>query len=193
MHILGHNNLSGHVVGMITGYLIHHMQENEKPIRNSKIVSIFIWCMLPATVYVFFLGNIFYVKGYEVSFTFKLLYAATQRVVAGAIGATIIISLVFKLNNTLCSILEWRGWVIPSRLTYVTFLVHMNIVFVIMGTRMQLGHNSIFVVLSNYVTMAAIPYLIGLQFYLTVEAPIYNMAKTVIDQQDDQNSKMKKN
>ncbi|CAG5019755.1 unnamed protein product [Parnassius apollo] len=169
MHILSHNNLAGHVAGMITGYLIYHMQQNGKPVRNSKLFSLLIWWILPASVYVFLLGNIFYIEGYEVSFAFKLLYAGTQRVFAGTIGAIIIIGLVFKLN------------------------VHMNIAFVILGTKTQLVHTSIFVAFMNYVVMATMSFIIPLPLYLTVEAPVNKMVKTIIDQQDDQYSKMKEN
>ncbi|CAK1584084.1 unnamed protein product [Parnassius mnemosyne] len=153
MHILGHNNLAGHVVGMITGYLVYHTQENGKPIGNNKIFSLLtwlMWCALPVIIYVFWLGRMFYVDGYEVSLAFKLLYAATQRVLAGSIATSIIIGLVFRLNGTLCSILEWRGWVIPSRLSYAVLLVHMNIVSVILGTKTQLGHSSPFFAVRNF-------------------------------------------
>lgn len=43
-------------------------------------------------------------------------------------------------------ILEWKGWVVPSRLSYCTYLIHVNIIHILLGARTQLGHVSFFYV-----------------------------------------------
>ncbi|CAH2041971.1 unnamed protein product, partial [Iphiclides podalirius] len=191
MHTLGHNNLAAYVIGMITGYYVYYKQKSGGDVKRSRMRchlfghrAVLRWLVVPAAIYVTLFGRVFYVEGFEVPLTLKLVYAATQRVVMSGITAIAIIWLVFKFNDTLCQVLEWRGWVVPSRLTFAVFLIHMDIVHVMLGQKTQLVHVSFFFLLMNHFAIVVLSFLIALPFHLTIEAPINRMIKRILDQED---------
>ncbi|CAH2041970.1 unnamed protein product, partial [Iphiclides podalirius] len=170
MHIHGHNNLSSYVIGLGIGTLVYNWQKKKRWGALS-------WLIIPAMGFLFLTGRGFYGEGERASLGVRLLYAGTHRAAMGLLSAAAAISVTMRLSESFCNFFEWDGWLVPSRLSYSVYLLHMNLVHILMGLKTQLGLVSLFNMLVVYFGVVAISLAMALPFYLVVEAPMTGLLK----------------
>ncbi|CAG5014932.1 unnamed protein product [Parnassius apollo] len=188
LHILGHNNLSCFIIGMVTGYFAYYCQKNRVEVFKHKIWQYLAWCVIPGIAGLILTGSIFYTET-RLSLVIRMAYAAIHRPILGVIIAFIILGLVLRIENVQLRLLEWDGWVVPSKLSYCAYLLHLNIVHILLGARTQLGHVSFFYVVINHLGIVFLSYLAAIPLSLMVEVP-FNRLKTLF--QDTSMMKKKK-
>ncbi|KAL1417329.1 hypothetical protein MTO96_006206 [Rhipicephalus appendiculatus] len=76
--------------------------------------------------------------------------------------------------------LSWRGFVVPSRLTYSVYLIHYLVYLSRVGVitvPMQLHE---FLQFKDFLGVSAISYLLAYVLYLAAEAPVANLEKMLL-------------
>ncbi|KOB61492.1 Uncharacterized protein OBRU01_25213, partial [Operophtera brumata] len=157
-HVLGHNNLQCFV-----------------------FFSLVFWLSIPAVALWFCTGHTFYADGERASLVIRMLYAGAHRLVLAAITGLFIFGMVLKAPSNFRIISEWRGWLIPSRLSYSVYLLHMNLVHILMATRLQLGWVSFYNVILAYLGIVLLTYMLAVPFFLMVEAPFNKLVKALLE------------
>ncbi|CAG5019848.1 unnamed protein product [Parnassius apollo] len=85
--------------------------------------------------------------------------------------------MLFMVSESFCSFFEWDGWLVPSRLSYSVYLVHMNFIHVLLGIRTQLSLVSFYNMLIVYFGVVVMSVMLALPFYLIMEAPMTGLLK----------------
>ncbi|CAK1584155.1 unnamed protein product [Parnassius mnemosyne] len=98
LHVLGHNNLSCFIIGMVSGYFAYSWQKNRVEVFRHKIWQYLAWCVVPGVVGLILTGSVFYTET-RLSLVIRMTYAATHRAILGVITAFVILGLVFKIEN----------------------------------------------------------------------------------------------
>ncbi|XP_045537654.1 uncharacterized protein LOC123721817 [Papilio machaon] len=87
---------------------------------------------------------------------------------------------IFFISESFSKLFEWRGWLVPSRLSYSMYLLHMNLVHAALGLRTQLATISPFYLLVTYFGILMMSFLIALPFYLVVEGPLAGLLLSLL-------------
>ncbi|XP_072942310.1 nose resistant to fluoxetine protein 6-like [Epargyreus clarus] len=182
MHVLGHNNLSCYAIGMATGFISYYCVRN-KIEYSSKLLKFLTWCVPPAVVGVFLSGSLFYIDGERPHVAIRMAYAACHRATLGVMIALLILNLVMKFEDLIREFLEWRGWVVISKLSYSVYLLHVNFIHVLLGARTQLSHVSFFHVIINHFGVVSLTFLVSVPFHLMLEAPLLSLTKIALSKE----------
>ncbi|XP_050674609.1 uncharacterized protein LOC126972073 isoform X1 [Leptidea sinapis] len=181
VHSLPHNNFSAYVIGMCLGLYIYDAQRNDKKFPNRKILSLLTWMVIPATVLLFSISGKYFVGSNErAPFLFRLIFAAAHRPILGILYAFLVFSFVFKFNNFASFLAGMSVWRIPSRLSYMVYIIHVNIISYVLGIRTQLDHAAFISLVMNIVGVTCISFLLALPLYLLLEAPFTNVVRTLV-------------
>ncbi|CAK1584092.1 unnamed protein product [Parnassius mnemosyne] len=97
------------------------------------------------------------------------------------------------VSESFCSFFEWDGWLVPSRLSYSVYLVHMNFVHALLGIRTQLSLVSLYNMLIIYFGVVVMSVMLALPFYLIVEAPMTGLLKIFFKSKDSTQKKVELN
>ncbi|XP_072942309.1 nose resistant to fluoxetine protein 6-like [Epargyreus clarus] len=184
MHIKGHNNLISFVIGMATGYLVYYMQKEKKELFKNKILHYLTWCIIPSILCLFLSGRVHYADGERPHVAVRMAWASLHRLAMGGIAAFTIVSLVMRCNDKISNVLEWRGWMVPGRLSYSVYLLHINFIHVLLGSTTQLGHVSFYYMVIVHFGIVLISLMAALPFYLLVEAPMTTLMKNLASRHD---------
>ncbi|VVD03764.1 unnamed protein product [Leptidea sinapis] len=183
IHSLPHNNLPGYVIGMCLGLYIYDAQRNDKKFPNRKILSLLTWMVIPATVLLFSISGKYFIGSHErAPLLFRMIFAAVHRPILAILYAFLVLSFVFKFNNFGSILADWSVWRIPSRLSYMVYIIHVNIIQYLLGTRTQLANASFINLVMNIMDVTCISFLLALPLYLLLEAPFTNVVKNLIHQ-----------
>ncbi|CAK1584091.1 unnamed protein product [Parnassius mnemosyne] len=151
------------------------------------------WLIIPAIGCLFLTGRLFFIDGARASLTARMLYAGTHRVVMGSLVALAVVAITMRLSESFCSFFEWDGWLVPSRLSYSVYLVHMNFVHALLGIRTQLSLVSLYNMLIIYFGVVVMSVMLALPFYLIVEAPMTGLLKIFFKSKDSTQKKVELN
>nr|XP_034835579.1 O-acyltransferase like protein-like [Maniola hyperantus] len=177
MHVLGHNNLSGFIIGLAAGYLVYYLQQKKLEYPNFKIGSFICWCSIPLYILVVYCGSLFYIDGEQSSIALRMLYAGTNRALVGLIGIFWIVGATLKFNGMSQAVMEWRGWVLPSRLSYSVYLLHYIFIDLSLGIRTQLTPVCFYNTFLISVGVFVVTYVVAVPFHLLIEAPTMKLIK----------------
>ncbi|XP_068620642.1 nose resistant to fluoxetine protein 6-like [Battus philenor] len=181
LYVLGHNNITCFIIGMMAGYFAYSCQKVQFNPLKSKIWKYLTWCIIPAVLFIILSGQTFYADAERRSLVFRVLYAAVHRGTFGILTAFLILGFVFQVENIQRPIFEWNGWTMLSKLTYCSYLLHLNIIHIMMGVRTQLTHVSFFYVVMSHLGVVTLSYLISIPFYVMVEKPFAKLAKILYE------------
>ncbi|XP_049877295.1 O-acyltransferase like protein-like [Pectinophora gossypiella] len=176
----GHTNIASFVIGMVVGLAIYRWQKTDYKFPRILKQQYIYWAIFPAGVALLMLGSIFYLDGPRLSIYLRTPFAALARPLFGGLIGFYIIALVFKFENVYRRILEWRGWAVPSRLTYSAYILHMSIINLINSSRTTLVHATLFLVFEILVSNIIISFVLALPLHLLVEAPLVQVVKLVL-------------
>ncbi|XP_037295331.1 nose resistant to fluoxetine protein 6 [Manduca sexta] len=179
LHVYGHTNLAGYVVGMICGELIYRWQTDGHKITHSLYAK-GLWLVVPAIIALLYSGQGFYADGERASVPVRMVYASTNRLVLALIAAFGFIGVVMKSKTILRHLMEWRGWLVPSRLSYSVFLLHFNFIFLLLGLKTSMSPVSYYYMALWHLGITALSYIVAVPFFLLVEAPLNRLMKNIL-------------
>ncbi|XP_012546485.2 nose resistant to fluoxetine protein 6 [Bombyx mori] len=178
---LGHNNLVSYTVGMASGNLVYNWQKRGVDISKNKVFAKFLWLVIPAIALIMYSGQMFYIEGPRASVFLRMAYASLHRLIIAVIIAGGLIGMVMKSPIILRNILEWKGWVLPGRLTYCVYLIHFNFIHIISGIKITLNQAAMFNMFITTAGVTCLSYILALLLFLLVEGPLNNLMKTWTD------------
>ncbi|KAJ2951437.1 hypothetical protein O0L34_g13590 [Tuta absoluta] len=175
VYIKAHTNLPCYVAGLALGLLVFHLQKTGYQAPRTGVVRSLYWLTLPFGVLIGYFGSFLY-EG-DTSLSYRTLYAGLVKPLWAINGAFFIFGMVNQFEDVYRGIVEWRGWTVPSRLSYSLFLVHFIIIRLLIGTRtttMDTTPLHIFEMMTSTITMS---FLVAIPFHLVVEAPFNQLVK----------------
>ncbi|XP_013163121.1 PREDICTED: nose resistant to fluoxetine protein 6-like isoform X1 [Papilio xuthus] len=181
MHISGHANIVCCVLGIYTALLVYTLQNNKVDLSKNKmccaqILKHLCWMVVPGVMALFASCVLFYTEERAPLLT-RMAAAALLRVVMATISSFVIVALVMRINERISRLFEWEGWVVPGRLSYCVYLVHLNMVHVLLARRTHLSHVSIYNLALSFVGVYGLSHMAALMLHLLVEAPASRLAR----------------
>ncbi|XP_045777819.1 O-acyltransferase like protein-like [Maniola jurtina] len=177
LHTLGHNNLSGFIIGLAAGYFVYYLQQNKLEYSNFKIGNFICWCSIPMYILLVYCGSLFFIDGERPSIALRMLYAGTNRAIVGFLVAFGAVGSTLKFNGMSKAVMEWPGWVLPSRLSYSVYLLHTVFIELSLGIRTQLTPVSFYNTFLMAVGVFVVTHVVAVPFHLLVEAPTIKLLK----------------
>ncbi|XP_063386155.1 nose resistant to fluoxetine protein 6-like [Cydia fagiglandana] len=181
MYIGAHTNLSTYVVGLAGGLLAFHGLRNEKTFSEKfKRHRWVVWLCVPLGLVCILSSTFLYTDGYEPSMTTKILFAVLRKPVMQLFTIVILMGCIFKAEDIVRGILEWRSFTWIARVSYSAFLIHTIIQRGLIGTqRVPTFASDIFLVMilagTAFLSLAGAAIL-----WVTVEAPLATVVKNIL-------------
>ncbi|KAJ2948782.1 hypothetical protein O0L34_g8039 [Tuta absoluta] len=173
-----YTNLPCYIAGLALGLLVYHLQKIGYKVPKTAAVRFLYWMTLPFTVVIAYYGALLY-EG-QVSLVNRTLYAGLYKPLWAIVGAFFIFGIVNQIEDVYRGVVEWRGWTVPSRLSYSFFLVHLVLIRLINGTKsttLDVGYLNIFELMTS---IFLISFLAAIPFHLLVEAPFSQLTKLLM-------------
>ncbi|KOB70291.1 Uncharacterized protein OBRU01_15545 [Operophtera brumata] len=144
----------------------------------SKICIALAWFIIPSIGALFYSGSMFYGDGQRLPLGVRMAFAGLQRLVIGVLVAFGVLGLTMRFNTILRNFFESRAWVVPSRLSYSVYLLHLFIIYTYIGIKTQMGHASTFNMTIVHFGVMVLTFMVALPFCLLVEAPLMRLVKS---------------
>ncbi|VVC97913.1 unnamed protein product [Leptidea sinapis] len=196
----GHTNLVSFAIGLATGYLVYDWQERDVLIANYVRYRLLHWLIIPLGAAFMWLGSVFYRDAPRDPLLVRTAFAAVCRPIMGFLTAAFILGMIFRIDRgrrhikedpqadtkkerkfqmqeLLRAIMEWKGWILPGRLSYCVYLIHYPLIRLYGSTRVDLIYTS---PLSIYLTTAVVTvvsFLVAVPLSLLVELPFIRVGK----------------
>ncbi|KPJ04118.1 Nose resistant to fluoxetine protein 6 [Papilio xuthus] len=172
-----HTNISCYITGISLGLLISKLQKKKMNTKISTKYKYWYWAIVPVGMAGILTSGIFYMDGVDAPLIYKAIHSGILRATAGIMISAIILGMVLRIEDTYRSILEWRGWTTPARLSYSAYLLHLIVIQVLTGTRTNLIYITEFHIILVTIGTSVITFLIAVPFWFLVEAPISQFLK----------------
>ncbi|XP_053614905.1 nose resistant to fluoxetine protein 6-like [Plodia interpunctella] len=169
-YVLGHNSLSCFVLGTIVAYKLREWLKNGVVFEGTLYRCLF-RLSVPVIMLCFNAGSFFYEEDHRTPLWIRMLFNSTHKFIFGLLTAFMIVGFAMKFDRVSQRFMQWHGFVILGKLTYSVYIVHMNFVPIIAGTRVGLAHFSYLNMMLYQFGVVAISYMISLPLFLMVEAP----------------------
>jgi len=173
--------ITPYLVGLFLGYLI---SKDIKPSIKGigKVITATGW--ISATVggllVVYGPWHIFQENGYFFSDVEVALYAGCHRFVWGCAVAWVIYACHNKCGGIISMILSWKIWIPLSRLTYCSFLMHLEIIYIYTFPKETPIHYQINQTVFIFISTTVLSYAGAFVLAVCVEYPILNLKRLII-------------
>ncbi|CAG5014972.1 unnamed protein product [Parnassius apollo] len=183
----GHTNLAGFIIGLSMGYITYHLLRMGFNVEKYKKRLWIYQLLFPTWILITWLGSVFYRDAPRDSIYIRALYAGIVKPILTLLMGLFILGAIFKCDKTYRSILEWRRWVTPARLSYSAYVIHILVIRTYMGT-FETQTNALFIHISKNalhsqnkiytsISMVMVSFLLATPLWLLVEAPANELVK----------------
>ncbi|CAG5014978.1 unnamed protein product [Parnassius apollo] len=173
----GHTNLAGFIIGLSMGYITYHLLRMEVNLEKYKKRLWIYQLLLPTGILITWLGSVFYRDAPRDSIYIRALYAGIVKPVFTLLFALLILGAIFKCDKTYRSILEWRRWVTPARLSYSAYVLHVLVIRTYVGT-FETQTKTLFIhIIYTSISLVMVSFLLATPLWLLVEAPANELVK----------------
>ncbi|XP_031765821.2 nose resistant to fluoxetine protein 6-like [Galleria mellonella] len=173
-------NLSGYVGGIITAFILHYIQVNGIRLNEMKWFNMLFHIALTLGGCVAMAGTVF-LSDTALPLWASSLYAALDRTLITVFFNIFMLGCFSGCKSGLRSMLYWRGFHILGRLSYCVFLVHFIILRLVFAGNPQLGHGSIYTLISLLITIMVLSIIAAIPFCLLVELPAIELWKAITE------------
>ncbi|KAI5646255.1 hypothetical protein NE865_01717 [Phthorimaea operculella] len=174
VYIKTHTNLPSYITGLALGLLVFHLQKIGYQVPKTGGVRFLYWLTIPFAVIIGYFGGLLY-EGQ--SLFYRTMYAGLVKPLWALNGAFFIFGMVNQFEDVYRGIVEWRGWTVPSRLSYSLFLVHFIVIRLLIGTRTTTMDTDLLHMLEMMTSTITMSFLAAVPFHLLVEAPFNQLVK----------------
>ncbi|XP_013185267.2 nose resistant to fluoxetine protein 6 [Amyelois transitella] len=179
-YVFGHNNMSCFILGMITAVKLYEWQKKRIVFKGKLYVLLFRLCV-PVIVFCFFAGCMFYQEDSRTPLWIRIIYQSTHRFIFGLPTAYMIIGFGMNIDRVFGDFMRWPGFAVLARLTYSVYLLHMNFVPLIAGSKTQLEHFYYLTMIVQHMGIVLLSYALSIPFFLMVEAPVDPLIKVLLN------------
>ncbi|CAD5121781.1 DgyrCDS10258 [Dimorphilus gyrociliatus] len=113
--------IGAYIVGILTGYILY---KYDLKVKINRFVALLGWCTATAVALAIFYGPIEENRGFKQPLIASILYNSLNRPAWALCVSWVLVCCVSGYGGIVNSILSWKGWTVPSRLTYAAYLSH---------------------------------------------------------------------
>jgi hypothetical protein len=170
-----------YLVGIMLGYILHHLRGKSVTIR--KDLNIFVWeaAFLCAFAVVYGLYNAR--KSHQITLFTSTIYNTFQRISWSLALAWVIFSCSKGYGGLVNEFLSWGVFAPLSRLTFTTYLIHFNVMFMF-GASVLSSSPYDYTIWNNiwfYFAILFVSCVVALVFVLAFELPAMRVEKLLIE------------
>ncbi|CAK1553376.1 unnamed protein product [Leptosia nina] len=167
----GHTNVPAFILGIALGYYIYHGQKKKVNTQKYEKYQLLFKLTVPVGLMMMFVGLLFK-ESEDISPYTKAVYAGLMKPIFGFLLCLLIFSSVFKIEHLYRRILEWNLWRIPSRLSYIAYVIHITFIRLVAGLGTSLNTVNYWLMIVNAFGVIASVYILTIPFWLLIEGPI---------------------
>ncbi|KAJ8716965.1 hypothetical protein PYW08_005364 [Mythimna loreyi] len=185
----GHMNIAGYILGISMGYLLYHWQK--KGIDTSKLrkYRYFVPVLVLMGTGVLYSCSIFFGEIERPSIFIRAAFASIIRPTFAFILTLMLLSFILKVDDICRRVVEWDGWLIPSRLSYCAYILHVFYNRNYIGFQTTLAHISFVSMFFVFTGICLLAFITSIPFYLLVEAPTGNLISEFVTKSRDKREK----
>ncbi|XP_052743931.1 nose resistant to fluoxetine protein 6 [Bicyclus anynana] len=172
-----HNNVASYVAGMALAYLVYRWQKANADFDKYKKYRVLYWAIFPLMLCIILAGAVFYRDAPREPMLLRLVFGTVAKPLFGVLMTVLICGMIFKIENFYRTILEWRVWAIPSRLSYCMFLVHFAFFRIYASTATTLTTMGPYDGLISFAWVCLYSMIVAVPLWLLVEAPFTEITK----------------
>ncbi|XP_073967401.1 nose resistant to fluoxetine protein 6-like [Choristoneura fumiferana] len=178
-YIKTHMKLTTYFMGLLTGFILHRIQENDY--KMSRLLKTFAWIssIVLGTVTTFSV-TIFYQDWYQYSNIEAASYISLHKVAWGIANGWLIIACATGSGGVLGKLLSWKFLVPLSRLTFCAYLVNGVVELYYVGQLRHPLHITFFTVMANAISHIILTFFLAALLCLTFESPIHGIEKILL-------------
>lgn len=176
----GHTNLLGYILGMALGYILYYWNDSGINLNKYKKLRPLYWCTAPVLIALMYSGSIFYGDRPRTSLLFRTVYSALVKPVFCLTTAVFMLGMLLKFDNVYRSILEWKGWTVPSRLCYNVYLLHFLFVRFYVGIQTSIMKATFWFQVIFFIGLLTFSFVFAFVFWMLLEAPMAELMKTLM-------------
>ncbi|XP_038211046.1 nose resistant to fluoxetine protein 6-like isoform X2 [Zerene cesonia] len=185
-------NLPGYVCGVATAFIFYHTQQAGINLSEKKWFRTLFHLSLHAGSVVALCGTVFLsdfastsaaseAGGAGTARVFGAIYAALDRPLVAMCYSVFMLGLFARCPSGVLKLLSWRGFHVLGRLSYCAFVIHFIIIRFAVASNTQLGHASIFSMLSLLIVGSVVTYIVCIPVCLIIELPVIQLWKAVTE------------
>ena len=170
---------SVYVVGLVTGYILHH---SNCKIRINRFVTVIGWVfsLVGAILVVFGLYHFHHNPGTTLSRVGSRLYVATSRTVWSLSLAWLVVACASGRGGWVNAILSSKLWAPLGRLSYSAYLIHPIVFIVFWGNQLSSIPFTDFLTIYVYLSSLLLTYGMSYIVSMIVEAPMMQLEKVIL-------------
>uniref|UniRef100_A0A2A4JGE1 Uncharacterized protein n=1 Tax=Heliothis virescens TaxID=7102 RepID=A0A2A4JGE1_HELVI len=173
----GHTNLIGYVVGMSMGYMVYAWQKAGGDPKNLRKYRFIYWTLFPMGCLCCYTGRLYYTHAPPPNMFIDIMFAAFMKPVFSIVIGTVIVGVVIQFENLYWSAVAWRGWTIPSRLSFSAYLLHIGFARNNVAAITTVSRTSLWMMLLCALRVTIVSFISAIVFWLMVETPLNNVVK----------------
>ncbi|KAK9869957.1 hypothetical protein WA026_006055 [Henosepilachna vigintioctopunctata] len=182
IYIPSHMRISPYLVGVIGGFVKFQMRSSAFKIAMRNVV--FMWVIGLATGFaILFSSFLFYLPTENKDYTLHGFYGSFHHFLWSVCISALIVMVSENHGQWVAPYLNWRPWILLSRITYSAFLCHGGVQLytsAIQRTPMYVGLFNIFYYAAADIVFA---YLLGFCLSLVFESPILELERIILKKQ----------
>ncbi|XP_022258232.1 nose resistant to fluoxetine protein 6-like [Limulus polyphemus] len=164
-------HMGPYIVGLTTGYVLL----NHQNIKLSPVAVVVGWIVTTLSTLAVVFGAYSWMNGIRPNVVVGILYAAVHRTVF-ALGLAWITFACFKgYGGPVNALLSWQPFIVLGRLTYMAYLVHSLVIFVVVGTTKERKFFSHFELVCSFLVYLVLSTAISLLLHLVFERPFIKL------------------
>ncbi|KAM3959446.1 nose resistant to fluoxetine protein 6 [Aphomia sociella] len=172
-------NLPGYIGGIATAFILHYTQVNGIKLSQMKCFNILFHSSLTLGGCVAMAGTVF-LSDTPPPLWGSALYSALDRTLVALCFNVFMLGCFSNCKSGFKELLDWRGFHFLGRISYSVFLVHFIVLRLVIGGNTQLGHGSVYALLSVLITVTVLSNIIAIPFCLLIELPAIELWKAFI-------------
>ncbi|XP_064073804.1 nose resistant to fluoxetine protein 6-like [Vanessa tameamea] len=172
-------NLSGYLFGLATAFIYYHNQTVGYKLSEAKWFKLLFHASLSVAGAMSLAGVVFLGETAPPQWL-AAVYSSLDRVIIALCFNVFLLGCLNNCKSILRDILAWRGFQVVGRLTYAVFIVHFIIMRMTVACNTQIGHVSVYSMISLFVVGTVLSYLVAIPVYLFIELPSIQLWKALI-------------
>ena len=170
-----------YLVGIMLGYILHHLRG--QPVKMRKEVNIFMWEAAFLTGFAVVYGLYDFRKTHQMSLFVATMYNTFQRLAWSLALAWVIFSCSKGYGGIINELLSWSVFAPLSRLTFCSYLIHMNIIDMFSSSVLYSFPNDteIWSLVWYYLALQLVTCVVAFGLVLAFELPASRTEKVIMD------------
>ncbi|XP_076352224.1 nose resistant to fluoxetine protein 6-like isoform X2 [Tachypleus tridentatus] len=171
-------HMGPYFVGLTTGYVLL----NHQNVKLSPVTVVVGWTITTISTLAVVFGAYSWMNGIRPNVVVGVLYAAVHRTVFALGLAWITFACSNGYGGPVNALLSWQPFIVLGRLTYMAYLVHSLVIFIVVGSTKERRLFSHFELVCSFIVYLVISTAISLLLHLVFESPFIKLEQCIFPQ-----------